>query len=381
MIDIIYKTTSSCNANCSYCFDKPAQNNKNQVMPVKDFLEMFEYLCTWNEDFEWCWHGGEPTLAGLDWFKEVLYGMQMLIMKYDLSIGYTIQTNGILLDDEWTKLFDKYNIQVSMSADGVENLKSRKYNANLDYINSVSSLYIINPFNINRLIEDYKISNQNRVVCSRNFVFPHRDDITTDDIWDNKTEEVIDKYIEYLKYYIFDINGRSFDRNAVDWAMESLGKHVDTCVFGNCWETNLFGLDYNGIFYKCDEIHRKETVIGYYKDFHSVEELSQSENVQKQFKNREEWLKTTCKNCDFIKHCQQGCYTRSLGESNGKEPYKFQCLCTKKIIPVMYDLLSDLSPEDMMKINPIIRDKLISYGYVPVSIKKRMKEYENDNNS
>ncbi len=72
MANILYKTTRKCNANCIYCFDKVNQSahfqNLNKVMPIEDFKKMFRYICDhWGEaDMEWCWHGGEPLMAGYE---------------------------------------------------------------------------------------------------------------------------------------------------------------------------------------------------------------------------------------------------------------------------------------------------------------------------
>ena len=47
MVNILFKTTSKCNANCSYCFDKINQNTPMHhfVMPIEDFETMFDYIC------------------------------------------------------------------------------------------------------------------------------------------------------------------------------------------------------------------------------------------------------------------------------------------------------------------------------------------------
>jgi sulfatase maturation enzyme AslB (radical SAM superfamily) len=44
-MNIMYKTTSSCNANCIYCFDKVSQDNKRQLMPIDQLIEIFSHLC------------------------------------------------------------------------------------------------------------------------------------------------------------------------------------------------------------------------------------------------------------------------------------------------------------------------------------------------
>ena len=43
-MNIMFKTTSSCNANCIYCFDKISQDNKRKLMPLDELKEIFTRL-------------------------------------------------------------------------------------------------------------------------------------------------------------------------------------------------------------------------------------------------------------------------------------------------------------------------------------------------
>ena len=63
------------------------------------------------------WHGGEPTLAGLDFYRRAVE----LQRKY-LPDGWTcwnnLQTNGVLLDDEWCAFLAENHFDVGLSIDG-----------------------------------------------------------------------------------------------------------------------------------------------------------------------------------------------------------------------------------------------------------------------
>lgn len=62
------------------------------------------------------WHGGEPLLAGLDFFKDA----QAAVFDQKPSIPVTqfLQTNGLLLDEKFCHFFSTQNIQVGISLDG-----------------------------------------------------------------------------------------------------------------------------------------------------------------------------------------------------------------------------------------------------------------------
>lgn len=67
--------------------------------------------------YTYAWQGGEPTLAGLDFFKQVVFLQQ----KYGFSgmgVSNAIQTNGMLIDDTWAAFLSQYNFLTGLSMDG-----------------------------------------------------------------------------------------------------------------------------------------------------------------------------------------------------------------------------------------------------------------------
>jgi uncharacterized protein len=63
------------------------------------------------------WHGGEPTLAGLDFFKKVVQ-LQARYGPGEDSVKNFIQTNGTTLDDDWVNFLKDHKFHVGISLDG-----------------------------------------------------------------------------------------------------------------------------------------------------------------------------------------------------------------------------------------------------------------------
>ena len=63
------------------------------------------------------WQGGEPTLAGLDFFRRAVE-LQRIYARPGLAVENTIQTNGMLVDDEWAAFFKENGFLVGLSLDG-----------------------------------------------------------------------------------------------------------------------------------------------------------------------------------------------------------------------------------------------------------------------
>ena len=63
------------------------------------------------------WQGGEPTLMGLDFYRRAM----TLVRKYmrpGMTLEHTIQTNGILMNEEWCEFLRTNNFLVGLSVDG-----------------------------------------------------------------------------------------------------------------------------------------------------------------------------------------------------------------------------------------------------------------------
>jgi uncharacterized protein len=119
----------SCNLNCTYCY----YLEKRKLFPqVKDFRMSEELLENFIRQFieahqipvvTFTWQGGEPTLMGLDFFRNVI----KLQKKYasGKNIENAFQTNGTRLSDDWCKFFTDNNILVGISIDGAEHNHDR----------------------------------------------------------------------------------------------------------------------------------------------------------------------------------------------------------------------------------------------------------------
>jgi uncharacterized protein len=61
--------------------------------------------------------GGEPTLAGLNWFRNFLSCFASRVKK-DVKVNYALQTNGLLIDGAWAEFLYKNKFLVGLSIDG-----------------------------------------------------------------------------------------------------------------------------------------------------------------------------------------------------------------------------------------------------------------------
>ena len=63
------------------------------------------------------WHGGEPTILGLDYFRQIV-ALQKKHAPRNQIVFNGIQTNGMLIDDEWSRFLASEHFGVGLSLDG-----------------------------------------------------------------------------------------------------------------------------------------------------------------------------------------------------------------------------------------------------------------------
>lgn len=123
---LIKPASSLCNMRCKYCFYHDiaeiresssygimnAATAENLIRKAFDFAE---------REVSFIFQGGEPTLAGLNFFDDFIEKVNGLNSK-GLKINYAIQTNGINIDEKFAELFSKNRFLVGLSLDGTRDI-------------------------------------------------------------------------------------------------------------------------------------------------------------------------------------------------------------------------------------------------------------------
>src|ERR1035437_2692654 len=118
----ILKCTRRCNLRCTYCRDRRGvEYPQFEVSLVAALLEAVAGDPDINSA---CliWHGGEPLLLGLPFFRKAKY-LEDHLLAGRKSIQNILQTNACLLTDEWADHFVEYGFQLGISLDGPPELQ------------------------------------------------------------------------------------------------------------------------------------------------------------------------------------------------------------------------------------------------------------------
>ena len=119
---LVKPTGADCNLRCKYCFylekSQLYPDSSKHRMNAQVLEEMIRQVVqSGMNEVNFGWQGGEPTLMGLDFFKQAVE-FQKKHGNPGQSVGNSLQTNGTLLDNEWAEFLREYNWLIGLSIDG-----------------------------------------------------------------------------------------------------------------------------------------------------------------------------------------------------------------------------------------------------------------------
>jgi len=120
---------SACNLDCDYCYylrvaDDVYGGHTRRISEQTLEATLGDYLAAAPDTATICWQGGEPTLAGLAFFKKAVQ-IQKACQRPGQQVSHALQTNGTLLNDEWGAFFKREAFLVGISVDGRPALHDR----------------------------------------------------------------------------------------------------------------------------------------------------------------------------------------------------------------------------------------------------------------
>ena len=110
-----------CNLDCTYCYYLPTKtiyDDREHRMSLQTLEDIFAgILPNFADEVTIAWQGGEPTLAGFDFFKKAIE-FQTRHARAGQRVRHALQTNGTLLDDDWCRFLRTHDFLIGLSVDG-----------------------------------------------------------------------------------------------------------------------------------------------------------------------------------------------------------------------------------------------------------------------
>ena len=123
---LIKPASSLCDMRCRYCFYhdiSDLREVKSMGIMAQDTAEALVRAAFGAVEpggfVQFTFQGGEPTLAGLDFFRGFLE-LEERYRPRDVQVGHAIQTNGLHLNEEWAQFLKRHDFLVGLSLDGTQ---------------------------------------------------------------------------------------------------------------------------------------------------------------------------------------------------------------------------------------------------------------------
>jgi uncharacterized protein len=284
-------------------------------------------LITGAESVSFVWQGGEPTLAGLDFYKKAAQ-FQELYRYPAQTPSNSIQTNGVLIDIQWTRFLRGENWLVGVSLDGdeaqhnayrLDSGGSGTYNETRKALGLLQSEKV--PYNILALLNDVNVKDPKglyeglkkeghkylQFIPCIEYDMDSREPTSYSITAEEYGRFLIEVFDEWVKD-IPDVFVRDFE----DIMIGAVTGSSPNCVYsGKCGQYLV--VEYNGDVYPCDFYVDHEWLLGNIHD-DSIEELMNSEKIRRFMDQRR--LNADCESCQWLSYCNGGCQKHMHGDRN-----------------------------------------------------------------
>lgn len=317
-ITVILKVTNQCNLSCPYCYNY-SNLKKNEKLKIEDFENIIFKVFKEYNNVNLIFHGGEPTLMGLDWYKKAIDILNIYKEKMNIkSLSLGMQTNFTIQDDELFEFLFSNKIGIGTSFDGLENKKTRvktkEYLNNLEKfkeekIDCITILTNENCKNIEKQIEYFENLNLESVKFNR----VYKTKTMNKNYSDFNNDEIVDFYFKLFLYCLnkeetkFDINFKNY-LNMLSIKNKSLLCQYENCL--NKW----ISFQPNGDCYQCGQEweQNEDYKFGNILNSESLEKIYNSKEYA-EFSNEISKSRKTCKeDCEIFEFCQGYCPAKRL---------------------------------------------------------------------
>ena len=377
-VEVILKVTEACNLRCKYCYECDREYPTG-VFPLDKLEALLRLLRTGYNLIHIIWHGGEPMLAGLAYFKEAMDVERRVHIESGVVIENSIQTNGTLIDKSWAEFFRENGFRVGVSFDGADNERFRgatdRARAGMQALRDASV-----SFGCNAVVADADYD------LAANYAFFRREGIGFDFSrmlaeggakvmrpMDAKT--YADALCRLYDYWITDTEGVSVRTFALYVNMAVGGKYR-ICSSCSC-HTKYLSVSPDGTLYNCGRESMGHYPFGKIEDFAHVNEIFASEGARALIAGsiaRREKCKAICP--DFAL-CAGGCADVAIVEGGLSEIPAEYCMLFRTVYghvkASVERLLAEKTP--LSSLNPAVRG-ILARTLSPISDTAKAAEGE-----
>ena len=311
---LIKPAAGLCNMSCRYCFYKEASGKReNRIMSEETVDALIDRISEAHPfSLSVLFQGGEPTLAGPGFLRAFVKKVKE---KVRCPVSYALQTNGLLIDDDYARFFKENSFLVGLSLDGEKSTNDRYRKAKdgksvfekvLDSAAILKSHGV--DFNILSVIDDSNAADIEKTYgFFKENCFDYLQFIPCNDEGIGVSLSA-ENYETFLKksfdLWYGDLAGGKYVsiRHIDNYVGIILGRSPENCAMcGLCG--NYFVVEANGDLYPCDFYCTDENRLGSVFD----EKPFEMSEKQRRFIEESKRIHEHCKGCRYYALCRGGC--------------------------------------------------------------------------
>ncbi len=349
---LIKPASGNCNLRCKYCFYYDVIHKRevtNYGMMSEDTLETlvrkaFEFA---EGSVTFAFQGGEPTLASLDFFKQFI-AFQEKYNTNKIQVNNALQTNGMIIDDDWARFFHDHKFLIGLSLDGHKDIHNyyridAKGEGSFNQIMKACKIFDKHKvmYNILCVVNKHVAKHPSKVYnFYRKQGFEYLQFIPCLDELDqepgqNQYSLTSDAY-EHFLMTIFDlwyddfIHGKGISIRMFDNILQMiLGYPPESCdMNGHCSVNAVIEAD--GSIYPCDFYVIDQWKLGNINESNLVDILRC--DLAKEFIQESVNTDPECHTCEFYRICRSGCKRHKEPKIDGKYGHNYFCSAYKKVL-------------------------------------------------
>ena len=318
-----------CNLHCAYCFyfEKAALFPEQKTHRMTDEIlkeTVRQVMQQGGQNVSFGWQGGEPTLMGRTFFEKAVQ-FQNKYGRNGQVVGNGLQTNGILIDDDFAKFIADAKFLVGLSLDGPEHVhnkyrrfiggqpswdkvvksRDRLLNAGAE----VNALVVVNDYSVLHLQDIYKYHKKSGINFMQFIpcVEPDPTQPTKAAPFSVSAEaygqflcDLFDLWIQDFRYGQPTTSVRYFDSVFHSY----VGLRAPECTLLN--ECGIYVvIEHNGDVYSCDFFVDPEWRLGNIHQDKLVDLLNSP--LQNKFGAVKKNMPSECYDCKWLPYCYGGC--------------------------------------------------------------------------
>ena len=316
--------TMSCQGKCVYCFGP----NKGPVMDDETADRAVEFIfriAPGNGKVHITFHGGEPLLAPVSWYRRVL---PQLRARFGRRLRLSVQSNLLALSDEMLALIEEYEIAVGTSVDGYAEMCDAQRGAGYFEKNAASRKRLaergVSSGGICTFTPEF-IDRESVQKVFRSFHKPFSLHGSVPSLGSAPTEyNLTTDGMKTLLLNGYDVYRENIAENRIttidSMARGCLEDRGGTCTFFDCLGT-FAAIAADGGVYSCQRFcGHEEYCLGSVNDDLTEEQILESA-AYRLLRRQQDGTKAACADCRHYAYCKGGCLYNALSAGADKDPY------------------------------------------------------------